>query len=135
MVPWDLVPPPLYACVYDQSCLIHRDPMDLTHQAPLSMGFSRQEYWSGLPFPSPGVLPDRGIEPRSFTSPTLAGRFFTTSATWEDHHPHYRSQIACMCLSHTRLQEKGLGRGEPLCPQLPAQRVQNLLGPRRVTVE
>ena len=41
------------------------DPVDLAHQAPPSMGFSRQEYWSGLPFPSPGDLPDPGIEPRS----------------------------------------------------------------------
>ena len=40
----------------------------VAHQAPLSMGFSRQEYWSGLPFPSPGDLPDAGIKPRS---PTL----------------------------------------------------------------
>ena len=44
-------------------------------QAPLSMGFPRQKYWSGLPFPFPGNLPDPGIEP---TSPALAGRFFTT---------------------------------------------------------
>ena len=44
-------------------------------QAPLSMGFPRQEYWSGLPFPSPGDLPDPGIEP---TSPTLASEFLTT---------------------------------------------------------
>ena len=50
-------------------------PWTLTHQAPLSMGFPRQEYWSGLPFPSPGALPHPGIEPRS---PALAGRFFTT---------------------------------------------------------
>ena len=41
------------------------DPMDCAHQAPPSMEFSRQEYWSGLPFPSPGHLPDPGIEPRS----------------------------------------------------------------------
>ena len=40
-------------------------PRTVAHQAPLSMGFSRQEYWSGLPFPSPGDLPDPGIEPRS----------------------------------------------------------------------
>ena len=46
------------------------------------MGFSRQEYWSGLPFPSPGDLPDPGIEPMSLMSPAWAGRFFTTSATW-----------------------------------------------------
>ena len=54
----------------------------VAHQAPLSMGFSRQEYWSGLPCPSPGDLPDPGIEPRSLMSPALASRFFTTSAIW-----------------------------------------------------
>ena len=47
----------------------------VAHQAPLSMGFSRQEHWSGLPFPNQGDLPDPGIEP---ASPALAGRFFTT---------------------------------------------------------
>ena len=49
-------------------------------QVPLSMGFSRQEYWSGLPCPPPGDHLDPGIEP---TSLALAGGFFTTSATWE----------------------------------------------------
>ena len=53
------------------------------HQAPLSMGFSRQEYWSGLPCPSPGDLPGPGIEPTSLASPVLAGGFFTTSVTRE----------------------------------------------------
>jgi len=48
--------------------------MDCSPQDPLFMGFPRQEYWSGLPFPSPGDLPDSGIEP---TSPALGGRFFT----------------------------------------------------------
>ena len=52
-------------------------------QAPLSIGFSRQEYWSGLLCPSPGNLPDSGNEPASLTSLALAGGFFTTSATWE----------------------------------------------------
>ena len=47
-----------------------------------SMGFSRQEYWSGLPFPSPEDLPDPGIEPMSLKSPALAGGFFTTDTTW-----------------------------------------------------
>ena len=51
------------------------------HQAPLSMGFSGQDCWSGLPFPPPGHLPDPGIEPTSLTSPALAGGFFTTSTT------------------------------------------------------
>ena len=52
-------------------------------QAPLSMEFSRQEYWSGLPCPSPEDLSDPGIKLASPMSPALAGRFFTTSATWE----------------------------------------------------
>ena len=50
-------------------------PWTVAHQAPLSMGFSRQEYWSGLPFPSPGDISDPRTEP---VSPGLAGRFFTT---------------------------------------------------------
>ena len=49
----------------------------VAHQAPLSMGFPRQEYWSGLPFLPPGDLPDPGIEPESSVSPALVG-FFTT---------------------------------------------------------
>ena len=53
----------------------------VAHQAPVSIGFSRQEYWSELPCPPPGDFPDPGIEPASLTSPVLAGRFFTTSST------------------------------------------------------
>ena len=52
-------------------------------QAPLSVGFSRQEYWSGLPCPPPEDLPDSGMEPRSPVSPVLAVVFFTAGATWE----------------------------------------------------
>ena len=52
-------------------------PWTVAHQAPLRMGFPGQEYWSGLPFPSPGDLPNPGIEPKS---PALAGSFFTTEA-------------------------------------------------------
>ena len=55
-------------------------PWTVAQQAPLSMVFSRQEHWSGLPWPPPGELPDPGIEPMS---PALPGRFFTTSTTWE----------------------------------------------------
>ena len=55
-------------------------PMDSTHQSPLSKGFSRKQYWSGLPFPTPGDLPNPGIQP---ASPTLAGGFFTTSTIWD----------------------------------------------------
>ena len=55
----------------------------VAHQAPLSMGFSRQEHWSGLPCPPTGDLPDPKIELDSLRSPALAARFFTASATWE----------------------------------------------------
>ena len=66
-----------------QLCPTLCDPMDCSCQAPLSMGFSRQESWSGLPCPPSGNLPNLGIEPTSLMSPALAGRFFTTSTTWE----------------------------------------------------
>ena len=59
------------------------NPMDyiyIAHQVLLSMGFSRQEYWSGLPFPPPGHRPDLRIEAMSLVSPALAGRFFTTGS-------------------------------------------------------
>ena len=66
------------------SCSVVSDfvtPWTAARQAPLSMGFSRQEYWSGLPFPPPGDLPDPGMEPMSLASPASAGGFFTTTAT------------------------------------------------------
>ena len=53
------------------------------HQAPLSLGFSRQENWNGLSFPSPGNFPNLGIKSTSLAFPALAGGFFTTSTTWE----------------------------------------------------
>ena len=55
----------------------------VVHRVSLSLGFGRQEYWSGLLYPPPGNLPDPGIEPTALMSLALAGRFFTTSATWE----------------------------------------------------
>ena len=63
------------------------------HQSPLSMGFSRQEYWTGLPRPPPGDLPDPGTELTSLTSLALADVFFTTSATWEPRRKHSFCQI------------------------------------------
>ena len=72
-----------------QSCTLC-DPMDHSTPAPLSMGFSRQESWSGLPCPPPGDLPSPGMEPES---PALMGGFFTTGATWEAHvclHTHLK---------------------------------------------
>ena len=65
-------------CVRAQSLVVtdsFETPWTVAHQAPLSLGFPRQEYWSLLPFPFPGDLPGPGIEP---TSPVLVGRFFTT---------------------------------------------------------
>ena len=81
-----------YMCVCVCVCVLARarmlshiwlfvTPWTVAHQAPLSMGFPRQEYWSGLPFSSPGTLPDPGIEPTSLVSPALAGRFFTINPT------------------------------------------------------
>ena len=58
-----------YMCVLVTQCVqLFATPLTVAHQAPLPMGFSRQEYWNGLPFPSPGALPNPGTEPRS---PTL----------------------------------------------------------------
>ena len=80
--------------------------------SPLSMGFSRQEYWSGLPFPTPGDLPDSGIEPVSLASPALAGRFFTTVPPEK----YYLTIIYCVHallksrnvkFTHWRLRNKG----------------------------
>ena len=82
-VPYDTcVVPFLGCCVCVCTCVLSlvrllAAPWTLACQAPLSMGFSRQD---GLPFPSPGDLPDPGIEPESLVSPALAGGFFTTSA-------------------------------------------------------
>ena len=73
-------------CVRLLSCSVMSDsaaPWTVALQAPLSTGVSRQGYWSGLPFPSPGGLPHPGVEPESLSSPALADRFFTTSTAWE----------------------------------------------------
>ena len=72
-------------------------------QALLSMGFSRQEYWSGLPFPSPGDLLDPGIKPRSPVSPALADGFVTTSTTWKAHVP----LVATVQLDSLGLEDRG----------------------------
>ena len=64
-------------CLFAQVLFV--TPWTVALQASLSMKISRQEYWSGLPFPPPGDLRDPGIEPTSLTSPVVAGRFFTTS--------------------------------------------------------
>ena len=71
----------LYLYIYAQSLSCTRlfaTLWTVARQAPLSIGFSRQEYWSGLPSSPPGDLPNPGIEPESPESPALAGRYFTT---------------------------------------------------------
>ena len=67
-------------------------PWTVAHQAPLSMAFLRQEYWSGLPFPSPRDLPHPRIEPRS---PAFAGGFFTTEPPGKHLHIHRNGLIKC----------------------------------------
>ena len=76
--------------------LLFATPWTVAHQAPLSLGFSRQEYWSGLPFPTPGDPPDPGIEPTSSVSPALVGGFFITE-------PPGKSYLrpCCALLSHS----------------------------------
>ena len=73
-----------FFCVYVLSCVqLFAALWAVARQAPLSMGFPRQEFWSGLPFPTPGDLLDPGIKPASLTSLALAGGFFPTSTIWE----------------------------------------------------
>ena len=66
-------------------------------QAPMSMGFFWQEYWSGLPCPPPGDLPNPGIKPMSLISPVLADRFCITSLIWEAP-PIHKPKNTCFCL-------------------------------------
>ena len=75
-------------------CPTFYDPWTVACQAPLSMEFSRQKYWSGLPFPTPKDLPEPGIEPASFVSAALAGRFYSTVPTG-------KSLLAHKCLLKT----------------------------------
>ena len=72
-------------CLVAKSCLTLWEPLTVACQASLSMGLPRQGYWSGLPFPPPGDLPDPGIEP---VSPALSGRLFTDEPPERTtHHP------------------------------------------------
>ena len=77
-----------YQCVFmcTLSCSVVSDSVTLwtvDGRAPLFMGLSEQEYWSGLPFLPPGDLPDSGIEPMSLVSPALLGGFFTSELLWK----------------------------------------------------
>ena len=104
----------VYVCMYVCVCMIShsvvsdsmRVPMGcVAHQAPLSMGFSRQEYWSGLPFPPPGDLPDPGIEPTSSAPPALWQILLQS---------HLRSPPLSVSVSAFPCSPKTLGSCEPL---------------------
>ena len=92
--------------------------MDYSCQAPLYMGFLRKEYWSGLSFPSPRVLPNPGIKPRSLLSPELPGGFLTTITTWEAYSGYYIDfclfQFSRSVVSNT-LWPHGLKHARPTC--------------------
>ena len=79
----------------------------VAHQAPLSMGFSREEYWSGLPYPPPRDLPNPRVELASSMSPALAGRFSATNATWEALYEEYIRQNAVLDDSQTEIKIAG----------------------------
>ena len=66
-----------------KSCPTLMTPWTIALQSPLSMEFCRQQYWSGLPCPPLGDLPDPGIKPTSFMSPALTGVFFTIHTIWK----------------------------------------------------
>ena len=76
-------------------------PWTVAHQAPLSMGFSRQECWKGLPRPPPGDLPDPGVEPASLLSPPSAGRFLATASPGTSKSTTALGQITLLS-QHTR---------------------------------
>ena len=84
----------LFSCVW-----LIVTPWTVTHQASLSMKFFRQEHWSGLPFPSPGDLPNTGIKPMSSASPELAGGFFTTESPGN---PMQSSPLPCSRIDFKR---------------------------------
>ena len=95
-------------CLSCISCVpLFAIPWTVAHQAPLSRGFSRQEYWSGLPYPPPRDLPNPRVELASSMSPALAGRFSTTNATWEALYEEYIMQNAALDDSQTEIKIAG----------------------------
>ena len=91
-------------------------PWTVACQAPLTAGSSRQEYWSGLPCPPPGIFPAEGLN-LHLTSPALAGRFFTTSATWEALRQQCLHQISLQ--ANHRIQSVPYSSGESDCSYSP----------------
>ena len=96
----------IYVCIYIYVCVcVHAKSFQsclcvilwtAACQAPLSMGSSRKEHWTGLPCPPPGDHPDPGTEPVSLTFPAMAGRFSTTNTAWETQH---MCACTCKCMS------------------------------------
>ena len=86
-----------------ESCPTFCDPMTVAHQVPLTMGFPMKKHWSGLPFPSPGDLPNPEIEPRS---PALAGIFFTTEPPEKPYLVNYRTPNNCLAFSKYSINAK-----------------------------
>ena len=84
-----------------QSCPTLCDPMDCSLPSSSVYGILQEEYWSGLPWPLPGDLPDAGVQPASLRSPSLAGGFFITRATWQSlitHHAVLKLMLTCLSL-------------------------------------
>ena len=92
-------------------------PWTIAHQVPLSMEFSKQQYWSGLPFPTPGDRPDPGIEPTTSVSPALPGGFFTTEPPGK---PLLKHQFSSVQFSHSVVSDSlwphELQHTRPPCP-------------------
>ena len=101
-----------YACMHAKSLQSYPTLWTIACQAPLSMGILQARYWSGLPFPSPGHLPNPDIKPLSFISPALVDGFVTTSATWGSHSQVGRKKLSFYELNKGTLVCSGAeGRG------------------------
>ena len=113
---WFCFPKPCLCliCMHNRCVWLFVTPWTVAHQAPLSMGFSRQEYWSGFPFPLPGDLPDPGVKPASPVASASAGRFFflkiitlqnfvfsSQTSTWISHTYTYIPSLFKLPLSPT----------------------------------
>ena len=105
----------MYVCVHAQSCASLATPWTAARQAPLSMGFSRQEYWGG--FPSPGVISFSDPRIKPLLSPTLAGGFFTMEPPGKPHVSlHTVNKPTCKGYQHAGLSHYAAGTLPQLTP-------------------
>ena len=100
-------------CTCAQSCPAFVTPWPVVCQAPLSMDSFRQEHWSGWPCPPPGDPPDPGIEPKSFVSPALMGRSFTTVPLWKPSSALENASAEASMDTKVRRKEKECARCTP----------------------